>query len=109
LNAVLDFPSISQIIGRRYELLTTFGYESLLFVCVCQNSVHFVAFDMLDQPWRLKISVRKKGKYLKPWICGQWRRYVLQKKLRPGDRVTFVRKLPLLWQMPHPPLSKWNI
>ncbi|KAH8512182.1 hypothetical protein H0E87_009406, partial [Populus deltoides] len=25
-----------------------------------QNSVHFVAFDMLDKPWRLKISVRKK-------------------------------------------------
>ena len=47
-----------------------------------QNSVHFVAFDMLDQPWRLKISVRKKGKYLKPWICGQW--------LRPGDRVTLI-------------------
>ncbi|KAG6754593.1 hypothetical protein POTOM_040385 [Populus tomentosa] len=53
-----------------------------------QNSVEFDALDMLDQPWRLKISVRNKGRYPKPWISGQWSIYVHQKKLRQGDRVT---------------------
>jgi hypothetical protein len=53
-----------------------------------QNSVEFDAVDMLDQPWRLKISVRNEGKYPKPWISGQWGIYVLQKRLRQGDRVT---------------------
>ncbi|KAG6755749.1 hypothetical protein D5086_021324 [Populus alba] len=53
-----------------------------------QNSVEFDAFDMLGQPWRLKISVRNEGKYPKPWISGQWGIYVLQKRLRQGDRVT---------------------
>ncbi|CAK7351359.1 unnamed protein product [Dovyalis caffra] len=53
-----------------------------------QNSVEFDAFDKLDHPWRLKISVRNQGKYPKPWISGQWGTYVLRKGLKQGDRVT---------------------
>ncbi|CAK7338581.1 unnamed protein product [Dovyalis caffra] len=52
-----------------------------------RNSIEFDAFDMLNQPWRLKISVRNQGKYLRPWISGQWSTYVLHKGLREGDRV----------------------
>ncbi|CAK7351341.1 unnamed protein product [Dovyalis caffra] len=33
-----------------------------------QNSVDFVAFDMLQQQWRLKVSIRNEGEYQKPWL-----------------------------------------
>ena len=52
-----------------------------------QNSVEFVASDIREQQWRLKVSVRNEGKYSKPWLKGEWEGYLLQKQLRKGDRV----------------------
>ncbi|KAJ6893001.1 hypothetical protein NC652_027105 [Populus alba x Populus x berolinensis] len=52
-----------------------------------QNSVEFVAFDMQEQQWRLKVSVRNEGRYAKPWLKGEWHDYVHQKGLHKGDKV----------------------
>ncbi|KAB5533698.1 hypothetical protein DKX38_016784 [Salix brachista] len=52
-----------------------------------QNSVEFVASDIHEQQWRLKVSVRNEGRYSKPWLKGEWGDYVHQKQLRKGDRV----------------------
>ncbi|CAK7351349.1 unnamed protein product [Dovyalis caffra] len=52
-----------------------------------QNYLNLVALDMLGQPRELKISVRKEGIHKKPWMSGRWRRYVLEKGLKKGDRV----------------------
>ncbi|KAJ6416297.1 hypothetical protein OIU84_002195 [Salix udensis] len=47
----------------------------------------FVASDIHEQQWRLKVSVRNEGMYAKPWLKGEWGDYVRQKQLRRGDRV----------------------
>jgi hypothetical protein len=52
-----------------------------------QNSVQFVAFDMNEQQWSLKVSIRNEGKYSKPWLKGEWDDYVHQKGLKKGDKV----------------------
>jgi hypothetical protein len=52
-----------------------------------QNSVQFVAFDMQEHQWRLKVSIRNEGKYPKPWLKGEWHDYVHQKGLKKGDKV----------------------
>jgi hypothetical protein len=52
-----------------------------------QNSVEFVAFDMLEQQWRLEVSFCNEGKYPKPWLKGEWDDYVRQKGLEKGDKV----------------------
>ncbi|KAB5533709.1 hypothetical protein DKX38_016795 [Salix brachista] len=52
-----------------------------------QNSVEFVASDIHEQQWRLKVSVRNEGRYSRPWLKGEWGDYVQQKQLRKGDRV----------------------
>ncbi|KAJ6885351.1 hypothetical protein NC651_026080 [Populus alba x Populus x berolinensis] len=52
-----------------------------------QNSVQFVAFDMQEQQWRLKVSIRNEGRYPKPWLKGEWHDYVHQKGLKKGDKV----------------------
>ncbi|KAG6755743.1 hypothetical protein POTOM_039148 [Populus tomentosa] len=52
-----------------------------------QNSVEFVAFDMQEQQWRLKVSIRNEGRYAKPWLKGEWHDYVHQKGLHKGDKV----------------------
>ncbi|KAI5571012.1 hypothetical protein BDE02_11G065300 [Populus trichocarpa] len=73
-----------------------------------QNSVQFVAFDMNEQQWRLKVSIRNEprallsfsfppkvfscclresGRYPKPWLQGEWGDYVHQKGLKKGDKV----------------------
>ncbi|KAJ6292379.1 hypothetical protein OIU77_009660 [Salix suchowensis] len=52
-----------------------------------RNSVEFVASDIHEQQWRLKVSVRNEGRYSKPWLKGEWGDYVRQKQLRKGDRV----------------------
>ncbi|KAG6755745.1 hypothetical protein POTOM_039150 [Populus tomentosa] len=52
-----------------------------------QNSVEFVAFDMNERQWSLKVSTRNEGKYAKPWLKGEWDDYVHQKGLKKGDKV----------------------
>ncbi|KAJ6978549.1 hypothetical protein NC653_026851 [Populus alba x Populus x berolinensis] len=52
-----------------------------------QNSVEFVAFDMNERQWSLKVSIRNEGKYAKPWLKGEWDDYVHQKGLKKGDKV----------------------
>ncbi|KAJ6725180.1 hypothetical protein OIU85_023035 [Salix viminalis] len=52
-----------------------------------RNSVEFVASDIHEQQWRLKVSVRNEGRYAKPCLKGEWDDYVRQKQLRKGDRV----------------------
>lgn len=52
-----------------------------------QNSVQFVAFDMNEQQWSLKVSIRNEGRYSKPWLKGEWGDYVRQKGLKKGDKV----------------------
>ena len=52
-----------------------------------QNSVQFVAFDMNEQQWSLKVSIRNEGRYSKPWLRGEWGDYVHQKGLQKGDKV----------------------
>ena len=52
-----------------------------------QNSMEFVAFDRLHKPWKFKVSIRNEGRYLKPWLNGEWAAYVRQKRLRKGDKV----------------------
>ncbi|KAF9672083.1 hypothetical protein SADUNF_Sadunf11G0003900 [Salix dunnii] len=52
-----------------------------------RNSVEFVASDIHEQQWRLKVSVRNEGRYAKPCLKGEWDDYVHQKQLRKGDRV----------------------
>ncbi|KAH8493322.1 hypothetical protein Peur_061853 [Populus x canadensis] len=52
-----------------------------------QNSVQFVAFDMQEQQWNLKVSIRNEGRYRKPWLKGEWHDYVHQKGLKKGDKV----------------------
>uniref|UniRef100_A0A6N2KYT3 TF-B3 domain-containing protein n=1 Tax=Salix viminalis TaxID=40686 RepID=A0A6N2KYT3_SALVM len=52
-----------------------------------QNSTEFVAFDRLQRPWKFKVSIRNQGKYLKPWLTGEWAGYVHRKGLRKGDKV----------------------
>ncbi|KAJ6737896.1 hypothetical protein OIU74_002953 [Salix koriyanagi] len=52
-----------------------------------QNSTEFVAFDRLHKPWKFKVSIRNQGKYLKPWLTGEWAYYVRRKGLRKGDKV----------------------
>ncbi|KAL9384248.1 hypothetical protein Peur_024571 [Populus x canadensis] len=51
------------------------------------NSVEFVAFDMLEQQWRLEVSFCNEGKYPKRWLKGEWDDYVRQKGLEKGDKV----------------------
>ncbi|KAG6754589.1 hypothetical protein POTOM_040381 [Populus tomentosa] len=52
-----------------------------------QNSVEFVAFDLQEHQWRLKVSIRNEGRYAKPWLKGEWDDYVHQKGLKKGDKV----------------------
>ncbi|KAL3564845.1 hypothetical protein D5086_032891 [Populus alba] len=52
-----------------------------------QNSVEFVAFDMNERQWSLKVSIRNEGRYAKPWLKGEWDDYVRQKGLKKGDKV----------------------
>ena len=49
------------------------------------NSVEFVAFDMLEQQWRLEVSFCNEGKYPKPWLMGERDDYVRQKGLEKGE------------------------
>ncbi|CAK7351351.1 unnamed protein product [Dovyalis caffra] len=58
-----------------------------------QNYFNFVAVDMVGQPRELKISVRNEGTHKKPWMSGQWRRYVLDKGLKKGDRVKLIMQV----------------
>uniref|UniRef100_A0A6N2LFK8 TF-B3 domain-containing protein n=1 Tax=Salix viminalis TaxID=40686 RepID=A0A6N2LFK8_SALVM len=52
-----------------------------------QNSVEFVASDILNQEWRLEVSIRNEGRIAKPWLRGEWGAYARKKKLRKHDRV----------------------
>lgn len=52
-----------------------------------QNSVEFVAFDMNERQWSLKVSIRNEGRYAKPWLKGEWDDYARQKGLKKGDKV----------------------
>jgi len=52
-----------------------------------QNSVQFVAFDMLEQQWRLEVSICNEGRHPKPWLQGEWRGYVRRKGLKKGNKV----------------------
>jgi hypothetical protein len=52
-----------------------------------QNYFNFVAVDTLGQRWGFKVSIRNVGRYKKPWMSGQWRRFAREKGLKKGDRV----------------------
>ncbi|XP_011008037.1 PREDICTED: uncharacterized protein LOC105113533 [Populus euphratica] len=55
-----------------------------------QNYFNFVAMDTLGQRWGFKVSIRNVGRYRKPWMSGQWRRYAREKGLKKGDRVKLI-------------------
>ena len=55
-----------------------------------QNYFNFVAVDTLGQRWGFKVSIRNVGRYKKPWMSGQWRRFAREKGLKKGDRVKLI-------------------
>ncbi|XP_011048023.1 PREDICTED: uncharacterized protein LOC105142201 [Populus euphratica] len=55
-----------------------------------QNYFNFVAVDTLGKRWGFKVSIRNVGRYRKPWMSGQWRRYAREKGLKKGDRVKLI-------------------
>jgi len=60
---------------------------------VGQNYFNFVAVDTLGRRWGFKVSIRNVGRYKKPWISGQWRRYAQEKGLKKGDRVKLIMQV----------------
>ena len=55
-----------------------------------QNYFNFVAVDTLGHRWGFKVSIRNVGRYKKPWMSGQWRRFAREKGLKKGDRVKLI-------------------
>ncbi|KAI9186035.1 hypothetical protein LWI28_013207 [Acer negundo] len=52
-----------------------------------------VVIDATGYQWSFLLSTRNEGKYLKPVISGnEWRRFVTERKLRKGDKITFYRE-----------------
>ena len=41
--------------------------------------------------WRLRCDVRKKGRYLKPVLSGDWRRMVAREGLKFGDEIKLLK------------------
>ncbi|KAG6754582.1 hypothetical protein POTOM_040374 [Populus tomentosa] len=58
-----------------------------------QNYFNFVAVDTLGRRWGFKVSIRNVGRYKRPWMSGQWRRYAQEKGLKKGDRVKLIMQV----------------
>jgi hypothetical protein len=58
-----------------------------------QNYFNFVAMDTLGRRWGFKVSIRNVGRYKKPWMSGQWRRYAQEKGLKKGDGVKLIMQV----------------